>query len=245
LILRRRWWIIALLFLSTVLNYVDRQTLSVLVRTIQTDLHFSDMDYAKVVQGFLLAYTIAYLVVGRVTDWLGARWSMAFFIGWWSAANFFTGFARSLRELGACRFLLGLGEAGNYTAGPKVVGEWFAPKERGLAVGIYTAGAMVGATIAPPMIVWLGGKYGWRAAFFATATAGLVWLLPWLLVYRLGPFAEHGGAARVPEVQLWRFVLTNRSAWLLMFARMLSGLPGSSTSPPTWEASSVAGVRGR
>jgi ACS family hexuronate transporter-like MFS transporter len=222
LILRRRWWIIALLFLSTVLNYVDRQTLSVLVRTIQTDLHFSDMDYAKVVQGFLLAYTMAYLVVGRVTDWLGARWSMALFIGWWSAANFFTGFARSLRELGACRFLLGLGEAGNYTAGPKVVGEWFEPKERGLAVGIYTAGAMVGATIAPPMIVWLGGKYGWRAAFFATATAGLVWLLPWLLVYRLGPFAEHGGAARVPEVQLWRFVLTNRSAWLLMFARMLS-----------------------
>jgi len=72
------------------------------------------------------------------------------------------------------------------------------------------------------MIVWLGGKYGLRAAFFATAIAGLVWLLPWLLVYRLGPFAEHGGAARVPEVQLWRFVLTNRSAWLLMFARMLS-----------------------
>ncbi len=220
--MRRRWWIIALLFLSTVLNYVDRQTLSVLVRTIQTDLHFSDMDYAKVVQGFLLAYTMAYLMVGRVTDWLGARWSMALFIGWWSVANLFTGFARSLRELGACRFLLGLGEAGNYTAGPKVVGEWFEPKERGLAVGIYTAGAMVGATIAPPMVVWLGGKYGWRAAFFATAIAGLVWLLPWLLVYRRGPFAEHGGAARVPEVQLWRFVLTDRSAWLLMFARMLS-----------------------
>jgi len=220
--LRRRWWIIALLFLSTVLNYVDRQTLSVLVRTIQTDLHFPDMDYAKVVQGFLLAYTVAYLVVGRVTDRLGTRWSMALFLGWWSVANLFTGFARSLRELGACRFFLGLGEAGNYTAGPKAVGEWFEPKERGLAVGIYTAGAMVGATIAPPMIVWLGTSYGWRAAFFSTGIIGLVWLVPWLLVYRLGPFAEGEHAASVPEMQLWRLVLTNRSAWLLMFARMLS-----------------------
>lgn len=220
--MRRRWWIIALLFLSTVLNYVDRQTLSVLVHTIQTDLHFSDMDYSRVVQGFLLAYTVAYLVVGRVTDWLGTRWSMALFLGWWSVANLLTGFAHSLRELGAFRFLLGLGEAGNYTAGPKAVGEWFEPRDRGLAFGIYTAGAMVGATIAPPMIAWLGGNYGWHAAFFATGAVGLVWLLPWLLVYRRGPLAGREPAAHVSEVQLWRSVLTNRSAWLLMFARMLS-----------------------
>jgi ACS family hexuronate transporter-like MFS transporter len=84
--LRRRWWIIGLLFLSTVLNYVDRQTLSVLARTIQTDLHLSDADYSTVVQLFLLAYTVAYLAVGRLADWLGTRWSMALFLGCWSVA---------------------------------------------------------------------------------------------------------------------------------------------------------------
>src|SRR5215208_2161914 len=123
--MNRRWWILALLFASTVINYVDRQTLSVLALTIQTDLRLSEIDYARVVQIFLMAYTLAYLVVGRITDKLGARWSLVLFLGWWSVANMLTGLARSARALGAFRFLLGLGEAGNYTAAPKVVGEWF------------------------------------------------------------------------------------------------------------------------
>jgi MFS transporter, ACS family, hexuronate transporter len=187
--MQRRWWILALLFLSTVLNYVDRQTLSILARSIQTDMRLSDQDYATVIQVFLFAYTLAYLIVGRVTDRLGPRWSMALFLGWWSIANMLTGFARSLRELAACRFLLGLGEAGNYTAAPKAVGEWFESRYRGLAVGIYTAGAMVGATISPPLIAWLGGTYGWRFAFVATGAIGLVWIVPWLFNSRRGPLA--------------------------------------------------------
>lgn len=221
--MRRRWWILGLLFLSTVLNYVDRQTLSILARSIQTDLHLSDLDYSTVVQVFLLAYTLAYLVVGRVTDRLGTRWSLALFLGWWSIANLLTGFARSLRELGTCRFLLGLGEAGNYTAAPKAVGEWFEPRLRGLAVGIYTAGAMVGATIAPPMIAWLGGRFGWRAAFVSTGALGLLLLIPWVLTYRTGPLAAAASdEPRASESAVWRAVLTDRRAWLLMGARMLS-----------------------
>jgi ACS family hexuronate transporter-like MFS transporter len=223
--MQRRWWILGLLFLSTVLNYVDRQTLSILARSIQTDLHLSDVDYSTVVQAFLLAYTFAYLVVGRVTDRLGTRWSLALFLGWWSIANLLTGFARSLRELGICRFLLGLGEAGNYTAAPKAVGEWFEPRLRGLAVGIYTAGAMVGATIAPPMIAWLGGRFGWRAAFVITGALGLFWLIPWLLTYRTGPLAAAASGepeSRISESAIWRSILTDRRAWLLMGARMLS-----------------------
>jgi ACS family hexuronate transporter-like MFS transporter len=219
---QRRWWILGLLFISTVLNYVDRQTLSVLAPTIQRDLHLSNSDYSTIVQVFLLAYTVAYLMVGRVTDWLGTRWSMALFLGWWSIANMLTGLANSLRGLGFCRFLLGLGEAGNYTAAPKAVGEWFEPRERGLAVGIYTAGAMVGATIAPPLIAWLGTSYGWRTAFLATGAVGLVWLLPWLLVYRTGPLAARGPVVKMSEGQLWRSILTDRRAWLLMGARMFS-----------------------
>lgn len=220
--MNRRWWILALLFASTVINYVDRQTLSVLARTIQTDLRLTEQDYASVVQVFLLAYTLAYLVVGRITDKLGTRWSMALFLAWWSVANLLTGVARSARQLGGCRFLLGLGEAGNYTAAPKAVGEWFEPRERGLAVGIYTAGAMVGATIAPPMIAWLGRAYGWRSAFMVTGCMGLSWLVPWLLVYRKGPQAASDKRKPLSEAALWRAVLSNRSAWALMFARMLS-----------------------
>ena len=114
-----RWWIVGLLFLSTVINYVDRQTLSVLARTIQDDLGISDSGYARIVQAFLLAYTISYLVSGRITDWLGTRVSMAAFIVWWSLANIGTAFASSIFTLGLWRLLLGVGEPGNWTVGPQ------------------------------------------------------------------------------------------------------------------------------
>jgi ACS family hexuronate transporter-like MFS transporter len=179
-----RWWIVGLLFLSTVINYVDRQTLSILARTIQNDLGMDDAGYADVVQAFLLAYTVAYLLAGRITDWLGTRLSMAAFVAWWSVANVLTAFAASAFSLGAFRFLLGLGEPGNYTAAPKAVTEWFAPRERALAVGVYTAGATIGATIAPPLIAFLAFRYGWRGAFVVTGLAGLLWLVPWLWLYR-------------------------------------------------------------
>jgi MFS transporter, ACS family, hexuronate transporter len=179
-----RWWIIGLLFLSTVINYVDRQTLSVLARTIQDDLGLSNLQYAYIVQAFLVAYTLSYLVSGRITDWLGTRVSMAAFIIWWSLANITTAFASSAFTLGLSRFLLGVGEPGNYTAGPKAVSEWFTPRERGLAYGIYTMGATIGATIAPPLIAWLALSYGWRAAFVITGALGLVWVMPWIWLYR-------------------------------------------------------------
>ncbi|MGH9838155.1 MAG: MFS transporter [Blastocatellia bacterium] len=169
-----RWWIAGMLFLSTVINYVDRQTLSVLIPTIQQDLGMSDMDYARVVQAFLLAYTISYLFAGGITDWLGTRASMAIFIIWWSAANMLTGLARSTASLAFYRGLLGVGEPGNYTAAPKAVSEWFPPKERGTVIGLYTAGATIGATIAPPVIAFLALRHGWRAAFVFTGALGLL-----------------------------------------------------------------------
>jgi ACS family hexuronate transporter-like MFS transporter len=152
---RVRWAILALLFFSTVLNYVDRQTLSILATTIQKDLAIDDIGYAHVVQLFLIAYTLAYFVVGWLTDRLGSKLALALFVGWWSIANMMTGLVHGIGQLGAARFALGLGEAGNYVAAPKAVSEHYAPHERGFAVGVYTAGAMAGATIAPPLIGWL------------------------------------------------------------------------------------------
>ena len=231
-----RWWIVGLLFLSTVINYVDRQTLSVLARTIQDDLGISDSGYARIVQAFLLAYTISYLVSGRITDWLGTRVSMAAFIVWWSLANIGTAFASSIFTLGLWRLLLGVGEPGNWTVGPKALSEWFPARERGLAYGIFTMGATIGATVAPPLIAWLALSYGWRGAFVVTGVLGLLWVIPWLWLYRPphehprltdaervlvpppAPTSTTGGA----EWTLWRTLLTQRDTGLLLGTRVLT-----------------------
>jgi ACS family hexuronate transporter-like MFS transporter len=195
-----RWWIVALLFGAAVLNYVDRQTLSALAPTIQQDLKLDDRAYANVVNLFLVAYTVGYLVSGRIADQLGTRTSMALFVAWWSVANMLTAAARGFTSLGVYRFALGLGEAGVWPAASKAVSEWFPPRERALAIGVYTMGATLGATVAPYIVIplathayeltmpavakWLGQGTGWRIAFLVTGMAGVVWLIPWLLFYR-------------------------------------------------------------
>lgn len=190
-----KWVLLALLFFSTVINYLDRQALSILATTIQADLGMSDLEYARVVQVFLFAYAAAYVMAGRVTDWLGARVALLLFVGWWSLANIATGFVRSAFELGAARFALGLGEPGNYTVGTKVVSEQFPAPQRGLALGLYTAGAMIGATLAPPLIGGIALTYGWRSAFWITGVAGLLWMIAWYFVY---PRPARQAATEVP-----------------------------------------------
>ena len=235
-----RWWIVSLIFFASVLNYVDRQALSILAPTIQKDLALSNEDYASVLNWFLIAYTVALIVSGKIVDRFGVRWSLALFVGWWSIANILTGFARSSASLGVCRFFLGLGEAGNWTAAPKAVSEWFPAKERGLAIGIYTLGATVGATLAPILIIGLASWHSWQAAFIVTGSAGLVWLIPWLWLYRkpgehprLSPeertLIESGQAtdlaanpAAAPDWGKWHRVLLRREVLLLIFARMLT-----------------------
>lgn len=213
-----RWAILALLFASTVLNYVDRQTLSILARTVQDDLGISDLGYAHIVQLFLIFYTLAYLGAGWVTDRLGTRLSLALFIGWWSLANMATGFVRGAGQLGAARAMLGLGEAGNYTAGPKAVSEHFPPRERGFAFGTYTAGAMVGATISPPLIGWLALSYGWRAAFVATGALGFVWLIAWLAIYP----RDKAALPEPREPTPWRAILRERPLWGFALSRLIA-----------------------
>lgn len=240
-----RWGIVSMLFFASVLNYVDRQTLSILAPSIQADLKLDDNAYANIVNLFLVAYTIAYLLSGRVTDWLGPRLSMSIFITWWSVSNMLTAFSHSARSLGVFRFMLGLGEAGNYTAAPKVVSEWFPAKERGVAIGIYTLGATIGATLAPIIVVALAEWHSWQAAFVVTGALGLLWLGPWIWLYRsprehpriteherqvvLGGQEERAAAdaaeaAAVTESEAsrWASVLGRPDVWLLLLARMLT-----------------------
>lgn len=218
-----KWVILGLLFFASVINYVDRQSLSILATTIQAKLSINDLQYSTIVQGFLFAYMLAFLGAGWVTDRLGIRISMTLFIAWWSICNLLTGFANSFRTLAAARFGLGAGEAGLYTVAPKVVGELFPPAQRGLAVGIYTAGATIGASIAPPLIAYLGVTYGWRGAFVATGAVGLLWVVPWLLLYRSTVPASTSMVAEGSKEQWnWREVFTCREALLLLLARTLT-----------------------
>lgn len=214
-----RWAILALLFAATVLNYVDRQTLSILASQVQKDLGIDDIGYARIVQAFLIAYALSYLGAGWVTDKLGAKLTLALFLGWWSLANMATGWVRNAAQLGFARLMLGVGEPGVYTAGPKAIAEHFPPTERGFAFGAYTAGAMIGATIAPPLIAWLALQYGWRAAFVATGAAGFVWLVLWLVVYRTPAGTE---PARTKERIQWGPILRDRTMWGLAVARLLA-----------------------
>jgi MFS transporter, ACS family, hexuronate transporter len=234
-----RWCMVALIFVASVLNYVDRQTLSILAPTIQKELKLSNEDYATIINYFLIAYTIATLLSGKIVDRLGVRLSLALFVGWWSVANVLTGFARSVGGLSLCRGLLGLGEAGNWTAAPKAVSEWFPARERGLAIGIYTLGATLGATIAPVLIVAVASWHSWQAAFVVTGLAGLLWLIPWLWLYRRPEHhprlseAERAVINSDPPAAApaetgsagwgtWWQLLARREIWLLIFGRMLT-----------------------
>lgn len=220
----RRWIVLALLFCASVINFIDRQSLSILARTIQDDLGISDLGYSTVVQMFLFAYMLSFLVAGWITDRLGIRVSMTLFIAWWSLSNMLTGLAGSLRSLAGARFLLGAGESGLYTVAPKVVGELFPPAQRGFAVGIYTAGATIGATVAPPLLAMLALSYGWRGAFFMTGSLGLLWIIPWLFTYRsaASPPAAAAPVAADEAPWGWRDVFLCREALLLLAARTLT-----------------------
>ena len=219
----QRWWIVALLFLAAVLNYVDKNSLALLAPTIQQDLGLSDQDYANIQNAFQIAYTVALLASGVIVDKLGARISLALFVGWWSVANVLTAFARSASSLGAFRLLLGLGEAGNWTASPKTVAAWFPARERGLAIGIYSAGTPLGMTLAPIFVIGLQQAFGWQSAFVVTGILGLAWLVPWLLLSRREP-TDSPPVAEAAAAPSWTWLqsFARWEVWCLLFGRMLS-----------------------
>ncbi len=178
---------IALAFLATTINYLDRQTLSVAAPVLIDQFGMSHAAYARVVFAFMLAYTIANGISGPLLDRLGTRLGFALTMAWWSGASILNALARGPRSLGAYQFLLGAGEAGNWPACVKVVAEWFPVKERALASGIFNSGSAAGAILAPPLVVWILLHHGWREAFVWVGLAGFVWLLIWSLIYNDSP----------------------------------------------------------
>lgn len=178
-----RWWIIGLVCGGTILNYLARNSLSVLAPRLQTELHFSTREYSYVVAAFQVAYTLMQPVCGYLLDRLGLRLGFALFAVLWSLSNMLHGLAAGWRSLALFRGLLGLTEAAAIPAGIKAVSEWFPPKERSVAVGYFNAGTSLGAMLAPPLVIFLAARHSWQAAFAVTGGAGLFWAALWYRFY--------------------------------------------------------------
>jgi MFS transporter, ACS family, hexuronate transporter len=184
-----RWWIGGLLFASTVINYIDRQTLSILAPFLKTDLHWTNVDYANLAIAFRLAYTAGQTVCGRFIDRVGTRRGLTVSVTWYSLVSVLTSFARGLSSFAVFRFLLGLGESANWPGASKAVSEWFPKRERGLAAAFYDSGSSVGGAIAPFLIPAIYLHWGWRIAFVIPGILGFLWLGVWRLLYH--PPSEH------------------------------------------------------
>ncbi len=181
---RLRSLILFLLFLSTVINYVDRQALSVLLPTLRGELGISSAEYGTITTLFLTAYTIGQLFAGLVIDRIGTRRGFAVSIILWSLAAIAHAFARGPVSFALLRFALGIGEAGNWPAGGKAVAQWFPQHRRAFGMAVFDGGSAVGAIIAPPMVALLALNFGWRAAFVVTGALGFMWLAAWWWIYQ-------------------------------------------------------------
>jgi MFS transporter, ACS family, hexuronate transporter len=213
----KRWLMISLAFWATVINYLDRQTLSVAAPVLREQFHMSNVEYGRVVSAFMFAYTIMNGLSGPMIDRLGTRLGYALCIAWWSTAAVLHTFARGAVSLGIYRFLLGMGEAGNWPGGVKVVAEWFPEQERALASGLFNSGSSVGAILAPPIVAFVLLRFGWPTAFFVVGVAGFVWLLFWWPTYYTpAAVLQEANAPPIPAWQLFR----TRFVWSFTVAKI-------------------------
>ena len=229
---RYRWVICALLFAATAINYVDRQMIGLLKPTLEQEFGWSETTYADIVFYFQLAYAVGYIVFGNVVDRIGARtgYAIAFLI--WTAAHMLHGAARSAVQFAMVRFLLGIGESGNFPAGIKAVTEWFPKKERAFATGIFNAGANVGAVITPLIVPVLTLTYGWQAAFVITGAGSLIWLVAWLALYRRPRESRHVSEAEIAYIESdpadsaakvpWSRLLKVKETWAFAIGKFLT-----------------------
>jgi ACS family hexuronate transporter-like MFS transporter len=178
-----RWSIGALLFTSTVINYLDRQTLSILAPFLKVDFHWTNTDYAAIVIAFRISYSLGQAVCGRLIDRVGTRRGITFTVAAYSLVSIFTPLARGLHSFAFFRFLLGAAESANWPAATKAVSEWFPKSERGLATALFDSGSSIGGAIAPFLILGIYTRWGWRPAFIVPGLLGFLWLIVWRWLY--------------------------------------------------------------
>jgi MFS transporter, ACS family, hexuronate transporter len=234
---RLRWWIVWTLFLSTVTNYISRQTFSILAPLISAQFHLSHTDLGRILGSFQISYALTWLLGGMVLDSIGTRIGLALAVVFWSIVNMFTGLASSVLGFATFRFLLGIGEGFNWPGASKTVAEWFPSQERSLAVAIFDSGSSVGGAVAALVLPLVALAFGWRATFVFSGLLGFLWLALWLRVFyaidrhprvtavevayiRAGQntptISARGGVKR------WLYLAADRNVWGIVLGRALT-----------------------
>jgi MFS transporter, ACS family, hexuronate transporter len=216
---RRRWLVLCLLLVITIINFIDRQTVSVLAPVIRASLHLSNAQYGRIVAAFQFGMMSGEFPMGWLMDRWGVRFGLLGAVLWWSAATGTQTITKSGVQLGLTRFWMGTGECGNYSGGLKALFAAFAPGERTLAIGIFNSGSMIGSTVAPPLIVFLAQRYSYRAAFLVPALLGVLWAPFWFFLYRDPANRQREGADTISL----RALLNQSSAWAVMSCRFFIG----------------------
>lgn len=231
-----RWWIGGILFASTVINYIDRQTLSILAPYLKNEYKWTNVDYANLAIAFRVAYSLGQMACGRLMDRVGTRRGLTISVAWYSVVSVMTSLANGLASFTLFRFLLGAGESANWPGASKAVSEWFPKRERGLATALYDSGSSIGGAVAPFLVLSVYFRWGWRVAFMIPGLLGSLWLIAWRWLYR--PPEQHpriseaerqmifldigepesSECTRMPWRDLWKLPQT----WGTIFARALT-----------------------
>jgi ACS family hexuronate transporter-like MFS transporter len=228
-----RWWICALLFFATTINYIDRQVFAILAPQLQTEIGWTEIEYGYIVTAFQLSYAVGLLMVGKLIDFLGAKKGFILSIIVWSLAAMAHALARTPVGFGVARLALGIGESGNFPAAIKTISEWFPRKERALATGIFNSGSNIGAIVAPLVVPIIALNFGWQAAFILTGLLGFIWLFFWL---RLMSRPEENVSINAAELDLikadteenlekptsiWKIIRT-RKIWAIAIGKFMT-----------------------
>ena len=238
-----RWTICAMLFVATTINYVDRQVLSILKPvlagstlhlvpfiqgwpTVESSIRLNEIQYGYIVDCFQIAYALGVIFAGRLVDRLGCRRGYPLITGIWSVAAMSHALVNSVFGFGVARFFLGLGESGNFPAAIKATAEWFPPKERALATGIFNSGAGVGAIVAPLVVPWVALHFGWRASFLVTGTFSAIWIVWWSIRYRKPRESMDEDCnvllpLSIPQLAWWK-LLRYRQTWGFALGKFLT-----------------------
>lgn len=230
-----RWRIVALMFFATTINYLDRQVIGLLKPTLEAEFHWTETDYSRIVMAFQAAYAFSLLAFGAIIDRIGTKLGYTISIIVWSIAAMLHAVAKSTAGFALMRALLGLGEAGNFPVAIKATAEWFPKKERALATGIFNSGANIGAVVAPIMVPWILGVYGWEMAFILTGAVGFIWLIFWIIYYEIPARQKRINKAEFDYIHSdneesetdekpvkWLDLFKIRQTWAFVFGKMLT-----------------------
>lgn len=229
-----RWYICGLLFYATTVNYMDRMVLGILKPTIAAQLHWTDTQYGLINSAFQLGYAVMLPIAGRLIDWLGIRLGYAAAVVFWSLSSMAHALAGSAFQFGLARLGLGLGEAANFPAALKTVADWFPPRERATAVGLFNSGSNIGAVVAPLAVPILTARFGWHSAFVFTGSLSLTWAVLWFFFYRDPErhprlsaeelrLIRSGQDAAAPERKFsYSRLLSKQAAWAFVLGKFLT-----------------------